>query len=179
MTLYEQLSIPSRHSNIIYYNSDATITTFNTHVLLGVSNSAKLNNFNSTERYRRDQSLSFRDDGSIVLKYESTTIIKNGARAVVKGTLINTFNEDRDQNIKHTQEFFTNALKKIKSTYNINKDVYDESTPILTIKYVKIIKMLIEESLDDSDSHVQANSDPDKLRKSVVLPPIPDDVSNS
>lgn len=113
------------------------------------------------------------------MKYDSTTIIKNGARAVVKGTLINTFNEDRDQNINHTQEFFTNALKKIKSTYNINKDVYDESTPILTIKYVKIIKMLIEESLENSDSPAHPHSDSCKLREFAVSPPIPDDVSKS
>jgi len=159
---------------VLYAKDDST----DPRALLGINISSKISNF-SSERYRHNQALSFRDDGSIVLKYESTTIIKNGSIAVVKGTLINTFNEDRDQNIKYTQEFFINALKKIKSTYNINKGIYDESTPILTIKYVKIIKMLIEETLGDSDSSPPSNSDPSKLRDSAVSPSILSDVSKS
>lgn len=127
-------------------------STANPRLLLGVDISAKLSNFNSCERYRHTQALSFRDDGSIVLKYGSTTIIKNGSTAVIKGSLINSFSSDKDQNIKLAQDFFLNSLKKIKSTYNINKDVYDESTPILTIKYVKICKMLVVESSVDPES---------------------------
>jgi hypothetical protein len=127
-------------------------------LLLGVDRSAKLSTFDNTERYRHNQALSFRDDGSIVLKYGSTTLIKNGSKAVIKGALVNSFKDDSAQNIKRSQEFFLNSLKIIKSTYNINKDVYDESTPILTIKYIKICKMLIEESVEDRKSSDKFNS---------------------
>lgn len=137
------------------YKDDSTP---NPRLLLGVDISAKLSNFNSCERYRHTQALSFRDDGSIVLKYGSTTIIKNGSNAVIKGSLINSFSDDKDQNIQLSQDFFLNSLKKIKSTYNINKDVYDESTPILTIKYIKICKMLVEESAVDLKLSNKSNS---------------------
>jgi hypothetical protein len=147
-----------RHFSSLSRVNDKDESTTNPRLLLGLDITAKLSNFNSCERYRHTQALSFRDDGSVVLKYGTTTIIKNGSNAVIKGSLINSFKDDRDQNIQHTQTFFLNSLKKIKSTYNINKDVYDESTPILTIKYIKICKMLVEESLESRESSENSKS---------------------
>jgi hypothetical protein len=156
------------------WSNDKDVPTLNPRLLLGVDRAAKLSTFDNTERYRHNQALSFRDDGSVVLKYGSTTIIKNGSIAVIKGSLVNSFKDDSVQNIKRSQDFFLNSLKNIKSTYNINKDVYDESTPILSIRYIKTCKMMIEESLENCDSSENSNSIKklEGLGESAVVTPI-------
>lgn len=129
--------------------NDEENPAINPKLLLGLGNSAKLSSFDNTEKYRYNQSLSFRDDGSMVLTSGSTTIIKNGSKAVIKGGLINKLDEDSSQNVTTCQLFFSNALKNLKSTYNINKEIYEESIPIKSIKYIKTCKMLVEEVLED------------------------------
>lgn len=64
-------------------------------------------------KYIKDQhslqalSLGFRDDGSIVVKKGSTTLIKNGSSVFVKGGLIKSFNYDVVENIGLVQKCFT------------------------------------------------------------------------
>jgi hypothetical protein len=52
-------------------------------------------------------SLKFRDDGSIVVKKGSTTIIKNKSSATVKGDLVKEFKLDVVENIGLVQGAFT------------------------------------------------------------------------
>ena len=71
------------------------------------------NNINATglditEKYsRKTFSLGFRDDGSIVIKKGSTTIIKCNSTATVKGELVKQFKDDVVEDIGLVQKCFT------------------------------------------------------------------------
>lgn len=52
-------------------------------------------------------SLGFRDDGSMVVKKGSSTIIKNSSLATVKGELVKQFKDDVLEDIGLVQKCFT------------------------------------------------------------------------
>ncbi len=93
------------------------------------------------EKFVIDTSLNYRDDGSLVVRHEGTTLIKTGTLAVVKGVLVKQFKENDVNNIVLTRDWFKTSMVALRKLYNVG-EVGDEKVVIDTVKYIKVVKYM-------------------------------------
>jgi hypothetical protein len=122
----------------------------------------------TSEKYTpRALSLSFRDDGSIVVRKGSTIIVKNQSQALVKGGLTRSFTNDASKNIGMVQSAFASYMSEVREVYKDVRASYPgEDVKITNVKCTKVMKPLLEykmsviDSTPISDSKV-VSKDPD------------------